>query len=67
MTPKETSEYLINKFSIIPINMGFPYKDTIELRKDCALITAQEVLSEIEQDTFMFLFWQNVIKEIKLI
>lgn len=44
MTPKETSEYLINKFSIIPINMGFPYKDAIELRKQCALIAVDEIL-----------------------
>jgi hypothetical protein len=69
MNPKETAQYLVNKYSIIPINNGFTYNDMIELRKECALITAYEVHGQyqIEHDAPLFLFWENVIKQIKLL
>jgi len=67
MNPKETAQYLINKYSIIPVNIGFSFNENIELRKECALITAYEVQGEyeIEHDAPKFLFWEKVIKEIK--
>jgi len=69
MNPKETAQYLINKYSIIPINIGFSFNENIELRKECALITAYEIMAqyEIEHDAPLFIFWENVIKEIKLL
>lgn len=66
MNPKETAEYLVNKFSFIPLNIGYSYSDMLGIRKECALITAIEVQGqyEIEHDAPKYLFYEQVIKHI---
>ena len=67
MNPKETAEYLIKKFSFIPINAGYSFEDNIAFRKECALITAYEVQGEydLDHDPKHYLLWEKIIEEIK--
>jgi hypothetical protein len=66
MNPKETAEYLVNKYSFIPVNIGYSYNDLLGIRKECALVTAYEIQGqyEIEHDAPAYLFWENVIKQL---
>jgi hypothetical protein len=45
MTPKQHAEYFLAKFNFIPVNNGYSYKDTLEIRKKCALILTDEIIA----------------------
>ena len=45
MTPKKHAEYFLAKFNFIPVNNGYSYTDTLEIRKRCALILIDEIIA----------------------
>jgi hypothetical protein len=69
MTPKEKAEELIAKMTR-PINDDY-YVDYNDYAKECALITVDEILDEIQpfelgyEYTFKIKFWNNVKQEIE--
>jgi hypothetical protein len=46
MKPKEKAKNLLAKFDFIPVNNGYSYKDTLELRKQSALLLVNELIKE---------------------
>jgi hypothetical protein len=65
MNQEETAHYLIKQMSQHTISVT--KKMTFDNAKECALICAYEVRAqyELEHDSKLFLFWDQVIKDIR--